>query len=126
MITLREAMREIGWGKQELLKLAYAGDYRGIDSAIPQGDFDSMQLGYGIDDEAREAMFFATDCRGSYPVVVDLRKVIKGYILATIIAEAELVRALTEYRGMLPDCMMVAAKANNALLAEALKPTCED
>lgn len=93
-MTLREALAMLDWTKPDLMSLAYNGDYSGIDTAIPQGAFDEMGLKYGAIDEARDAFFFATDCTGIAPFVVDLRIRLPAYLQAAIIAEAELMAQL--------------------------------
>jgi hypothetical protein len=70
--------------KGDLMRLAYGKNYNGIDSAIPQGTFNDMNLNYGAEIPCHNAFYYVTDCRDGYKVAF-LPDIISGEIQAAII-----------------------------------------
>ena len=68
-----EAMKAYHTTKGDIFRMAYRGDYSGIDFSIPQNLYDAIPT-----DEDR--FYAVTDCSGPYYRVVDMRDLIPDEI----------------------------------------------
>ena len=83
-----EACRVLQFTKLQLMELAYGRNFRGIDSAIPQGEFDRLHLSYGNSSDTLNAFYYVTDCRDSLYKLVFLPDHIEKHIQSAIILKA--------------------------------------